>query len=288
MKKFDPIDIFFIVLISSYFITLLFIIITMTGIKIHNYIKNRKTISDKLNFKDNTIKKEPITVDVKESKSKKSKDSAAKPQRKSSFEGLAIIRKLFFKEVNINNTESPNIKKLEVTNIKVEDNKSTDKKNKIKKLPSTNIVIKNEKLEEPKIDIIVKEVHQEEPKDIKDNKAIVEESSKTNTVKTKKSATPVNKKQPTKKSSKTKSSNQAPKKKNNNSTNKSTATKEKTNPPEKPQVKETKQTTKSPSTKKTNTSTKTKTNTVKKVNTSNKKKKTGKKKSKTHKKSKKK
>lgn len=268
MKKFDPIDIFFIVLISSYFITLLFIIITMTGIKIHNYIKNRKTISDKLNFKDNTIKKEPITVDVKESKSKKSKDSAAKPQRKSSFEGLAIIRKLFFKEVNkenkINNTESPNIKKLEVTNIKVEDNKSTDKKNKIKKLPSTNIVIKNEKLEEPKIDIIVKEVHQEEPKDIKDNKAIVEESSKTNTVKTKKSATPVNKKQPTKKSSKTKSSNQAPKKKNNNSTNKSTATKEKTNPPEKPQVKETKQTTKSPSTKKTNTSTKTKTNTVKK------------------------
>ena len=110
MGKFDPIDIFFIALISAYFITLFCIGITFL------YIKLTKNKKDTVEVE---VKKESIPV-----KEKKKVKSKVKKEFNFDFDAwkkkivsLPLIRALFMKEVKAKNTV---VKELEPVKIKVE------------------------------------------------------------------------------------------------------------------------------------------------------------------------
>ena len=115
MGKFDPIDIFFIAIISTYFITLICIGITFLCIAIS---KNKKNKS--LNGSQNVIKEEVI-VDKKPKKEKHKKEWDIK-KLKDKLVAVPLFRKLFMKEVTVDREEK-NTKVLETEKIKVEPNK---------------------------------------------------------------------------------------------------------------------------------------------------------------------
>ncbi len=153
MGKFDTIDIFFIALISAYFITLGCLILTLVILKIHKIFLNskkkvttkeevflldnkeqdsREELKDELENKNNIkkpkVEKKPNIKKVKE-----------KPKKEIKLQDNPVIQKLFMKEVkktdvkeNINKEKTKNsnaIKKVNKQNNKKSSNNKSNSKN---------------------------------------------------------------------------------------------------------------------------------------------------------------
>lgn len=196
MGRYDNIDIFFIALISAYFITLLCIIISLIIIKIKSIVKekrvNKKTLS---------------TIEIKEIKPTKEEKKKENDKTKFRLTDSAIIKKLFMTKVRKEEEtqketklRKEKVKVLITTRIKPED-KISEKDFKIKKEPTNKIEKVIEKKEASKI--TAKELKQIEPK--VSTKKATSQGQKTNTSKKKVSSKTASK-SGTKKNTNTKTS----------------------------------------------------------------------------------
>jgi len=126
LAKFDPIDIFFIVIIGVYFITLFCVLAAIIYLKVKNSSK-------KLEESKYTIINKPKTIKEKVETKEKIKNNK-KTKNKLKLSDIKIVRKLFMKEVKKLNNDSENIlpetkiKVTETININKGTNKNTAKK----------------------------------------------------------------------------------------------------------------------------------------------------------------
>lgn len=170
MRKFDPIDIFFIAIITTYFITLICIGITFL------YIKFSKNKSSKI-----TSKKQNNVVNVVEIKEKAKKEQLPKKVNnkvpsgtwKEKILSSALFHKLFMKEVKAKKQVEPIIKKEPVTKLKIEEKVSIEPE-KIKK-------VQDQKEKAVENNVVVVKDHKMVQNDKKDE--LVDESKKTVTKK---------------------------------------------------------------------------------------------------------
>lgn len=96
MGKYDNIDIFFIAVITAYFVTLACIIFTFLIIGLKSLIKKNKRLPETLPEKDIVIPKKIKESKKEKTKTKKVKERKFRPRLKE--QAIAVIRKLFMKE----------------------------------------------------------------------------------------------------------------------------------------------------------------------------------------------
>ncbi len=103
MKKFDPIDIFFIALISTYFITLICFLVALIYIKIVALIKKIQAKKCIIEKETTIFEKEIVKKPIKKPEELKVKVRIKLPNNKPKFKlsDIALIRKLFMKEKEI-------------------------------------------------------------------------------------------------------------------------------------------------------------------------------------------
>lgn len=104
MGKYDNIDIFFIAVITAYFVTLACIIFAFLIIGIKSLVKKNRRVPETLPKEDITIPKKTKEPKKEKPKTKKVKERIPRPSIKE--QALAIIRKLFMKEKSKDNKPS--------------------------------------------------------------------------------------------------------------------------------------------------------------------------------------
>lgn len=154
MKKFDPIDIFFIALISTYFITLICFLLALIYVKISSLIKRlhekanlEEKITPTTDSPSKLVESEPVKEkNIKSEKLKiKVKIKLPHPKTESKLAKYAIIRKLFMKEKEVIATDTSF--KMDPIIINIEPKKEEKvnkptKKPKTKRLKKTNSIKK--------------------------------------------------------------------------------------------------------------------------------------------------
>ena len=110
MGKFDPIDIFFIAIISTYFIALICVGITFLCITISKREKNKQLV-----LKGNASVVEVKEEDVVHKKNKKDNSKKLKER----LVAIPLFRKLFIKEVKVAKEEEEPVKVLETKKVKI-------------------------------------------------------------------------------------------------------------------------------------------------------------------------
>ncbi len=268
MNKFDTIDMFFIAIIGAYFITLFCIIITIIYIKISkiiNYFRNRKKNKLVQDEVKEQLATEPVKKPKKETKEAKVQERKSKePKVKKEFKlsDIAIIRKLFLKEIkeepaNPIILDKPKDNKLESGKTIEAPSKEEPKELKEKSLePSLTKVASKKQAGNAKA---------EEKNTSKNEKANTSKEIKENVSKSKSSV----KKKPQNSSKKTNSSKTKTTSKNNTPSKNSTNSKsnKNTNSPKNNKTKTSKPTKKKTPTKKTSSSPKNKKTTTKRKST---------------------
>ena len=118
MRKFDPIDIFFIAIISAYFITLICLGITFLCIAFSKKKKEKKLES--LEVKEVVVKEETPVLN-QEKKVQKEKLGKNSRNIKEKLASVPLFRKLFMREVNHDKEKVVSTKVLEPEKVKIEE-----------------------------------------------------------------------------------------------------------------------------------------------------------------------